>query len=108
MAERAEIVVTVTGLDETLSQVVHARHSYLAEEILFGHRFVDIIETRAGRRRARSTSRASTQPRRWPAEVERSYSAAARSRPASWSASNRPASSSAAWRELWMSWRSSS
>ena len=44
--EVAEIVVTVTGLDETMSQVVHARQSYLAHEVLFDHRFVDIIGMR--------------------------------------------------------------
>jgi inward rectifier potassium channel len=46
-----EIVVTVTGLDETMSQTVHARTSYLAHEILFGHRFADVIGwTEDGRR----------------------------------------------------------
>ncbi len=42
-ATRTEIVVTVTGLDETMSQPVHARWSYLADEVLFGRRFVDIL-----------------------------------------------------------------
>jgi inward rectifier potassium channel len=32
--EAAEIVVTVTGIDETLSQAVHARTSYLAHEVV--------------------------------------------------------------------------
>ncbi len=32
--EAVEIVVTVTGLDETMSQPVHARTSYLAHEVL--------------------------------------------------------------------------
>jgi inward rectifier potassium channel len=49
-AESAEIVVTVTGLDETLSQPVHARTSYLAHEVLWNHRFADVfIDTRDGR-----------------------------------------------------------
>lgn len=49
-AESAEIVVTVTGLDETLSQPVHARTSYLAHEVLWDHRFVDVfIDTQDGR-----------------------------------------------------------
>ena len=48
--EAVEIVVTVTGLDETLSQAVHARTSYLAHEVLWGHRFVDVFtETKDGR-----------------------------------------------------------
>ena len=40
----AEIIVTVTGLDETFAQTVHARHSYRARDILWGQRFVDILE----------------------------------------------------------------
>ncbi len=41
--EAVEIVVTVTGLDETISQAVHARTSYLAHEVLWGHRFADVF-----------------------------------------------------------------
>ena len=49
-AQGAEIVVTVTGLDETLSQPVHARTSYLAHEVLWGHRFTDVFtQTEDGR-----------------------------------------------------------
>ena len=40
----AEIIVSVTGLDETFAQTIHARHSYRAREILWGRRFVDILE----------------------------------------------------------------
>jgi inward rectifier potassium channel len=48
--EAAEIVVTVTGLDETMSQPVHARTSYLAHEVLWGRRFVDVFtQTKDGR-----------------------------------------------------------
>jgi inward rectifier potassium channel len=39
----AEIVVLVSGVDETLNQMVHARFSYSAEEILWDRRFVDIL-----------------------------------------------------------------
>ena len=39
----AELIVSVTGLDETVSQTVHARHSYVEREIVWGSRFVDII-----------------------------------------------------------------
>ncbi len=42
-AADAEIIVSLTGLDETFSQTVHARHSYVADEILWGARFVDIL-----------------------------------------------------------------
>jgi inward rectifier potassium channel len=49
-AEAAEIVVTVTGLDETISQAVHARTSYLADEVLWDHRFTDVFtQTEDGR-----------------------------------------------------------
>ena len=44
--ESAEIVVTVTGIDEITVQPVHARASYLAHEVLWDHRFADVfIET---------------------------------------------------------------
>lgn len=50
-AEDAELVVTVTGVDETIAQRVHARTSYLPHEILWGHRFVDVMGwTEEGRR----------------------------------------------------------
>jgi len=42
-AENAELVVTASGIDETIAQRVHARTSYLPDEILWGHRFVDVI-----------------------------------------------------------------
>ena len=48
--EAVEIVVTFTGLDETISQPVHARTSYLAHEVLWDHRFVDVFtQTKDGR-----------------------------------------------------------
>lgn len=51
LAEDAEIVVTVSGIDETMSQTVHARTSYLPHEILWGHRFADVVGwTQEGRR----------------------------------------------------------
>ncbi len=42
-AEGVEIVVTLIGLDTTASQTVHARYSYLADEIVWNRRFVDIL-----------------------------------------------------------------
>jgi inward rectifier potassium channel len=39
----AQILITVTGIDETIAQTVHARQAYMAHEILMGHRFVDIF-----------------------------------------------------------------
>lgn len=41
--EEAEIVVTLIGLDETVSQIIHTRHSFTIEEILWNMRFVDIL-----------------------------------------------------------------
>jgi inward rectifier potassium channel len=43
-AASAEIVATLIGIDETLGQTVHSRTSYGAGDILFGMRFVDVIE----------------------------------------------------------------
>lgn len=40
----ATLVVSLTGLDEHLGQTVHARHAYSADDLRFGHRFVDVIE----------------------------------------------------------------
>ena len=44
MIERdMQIVVMVGGMDETIADRIYARHSYLPEEILWRHRFVDVI-----------------------------------------------------------------
>ena len=39
----AELLITVTGLEETTSQVVHARHNYRAADVRFNERFADIF-----------------------------------------------------------------
>ncbi len=44
--ERVAIIVSLTGIDEGLSQTVHARHTYQGEEIRWGARFVDLIKPR--------------------------------------------------------------
>ncbi|MEG3938598.1 ion channel [Microcoleus sp. S36b_A3] len=41
--QEAEIVITLTGIDETVSQTINARHSFVASEIMWNMRFVDII-----------------------------------------------------------------
>ncbi|WP_293147883.1 MULTISPECIES: ion channel [unclassified Microcoleus] len=41
--QQAEIVITLTGIDDTVSQTIHARHSFVASEIVWNMRFVDII-----------------------------------------------------------------
>lgn len=43
--EDAECLVSVTGLEETTSQTVHARHSYSHEELIWGYRFRDVFAT---------------------------------------------------------------
>ena len=42
-AHNAEIVVAIVGIEETFSQTVNARYSYLHDEIMWNERFVDII-----------------------------------------------------------------
>ena len=37
------LVVTMIGLDDTLSQTVHARHSWTHEDFLFDRKFVDVL-----------------------------------------------------------------
>lgn len=49
--DEVELIITLTGIDETVSQTIHARYSYVAEEILWNMRFVDILgKTPDGRR----------------------------------------------------------
>ncbi len=42
-ASDSEIIVSLTGFDESFAQMVHARHSYVPDEIIWGARFVDIL-----------------------------------------------------------------
>ena len=42
-AAEASFIVTLTGTDETVSQTVHARHTYVTHEILWNMRFADIL-----------------------------------------------------------------
>lgn len=39
-----EVLILLTGTDETFSQKVHARTSYKGDEVIWGARFVDIFE----------------------------------------------------------------
>jgi len=39
----AEFVVSLTGIDDTFSQTIHARYSYLPDEIVWGGKFGDIL-----------------------------------------------------------------
>ncbi|MEL6222397.1 MAG: ion channel [Cyanobacteria bacterium J06627_8] len=47
-AREAELIVTLTGLDETLSQTIHSRHSYMPHELAWDHQFVDVFTQRSG------------------------------------------------------------
>lgn len=40
---KSTITISLSGIDETLAQLVYARHIYTAEEILWNRQFVDII-----------------------------------------------------------------
>jgi inward rectifier potassium channel len=42
-AQNAEVIITGSGVDETIAQRVYARTSYLPHEIRWGHRFVDVM-----------------------------------------------------------------
>ena len=44
-AQKATIVVSLTGLDETLLQTVPARHTYGPNDIIFGAQLADILST---------------------------------------------------------------
>jgi len=39
-----EILASLIGTDETFSQTVHARHTWFADEVVWGGRFADIME----------------------------------------------------------------
>jgi inward rectifier potassium channel len=42
-AAMTDVVVSLTGIDEGLSQTVHARHGYRSDDIRWGARFIDIL-----------------------------------------------------------------
>ncbi len=41
----AQVVVNMTGVDETLSQHIYARHTYWPEDFIWNKRFKDVIKT---------------------------------------------------------------
>ncbi|MDF5731445.1 MAG: ion channel [Rhizonema sp. PD38] len=55
--DNMEILVTFTGLDETVAQTIHARHSFISGEILRNMRFVDILSRTPDGRRSIDFSR---------------------------------------------------
>lgn len=46
-----EIVVMMSGMDETIADRIYARHAYMAEEILWQRRFVDVVSVTPGGQR---------------------------------------------------------
>lgn len=44
LSNRFEIIVTFTGASPSTGQITEERTSYLSNEILWGHRFVNIVE----------------------------------------------------------------
>ena len=46
-ADQAEMIVVLSGTDDTFAATIHARHSYLPTDIHWNKRFADIIEIRA-------------------------------------------------------------
>jgi inward rectifier potassium channel len=51
-AKDVDLVASMTGLDETFSQSVHARHAWTPDQILWRHRFVDVLVDLPDGRRA--------------------------------------------------------
>ena len=51
LEKEMEILITLTGIDQTVSDTIHAHHSYMPNEILWNHQFADILsKVRDGRR----------------------------------------------------------
>jgi inward rectifier potassium channel len=42
-AMKAEIFLSLTGLDDTLGQTIHTRYRYLLDDIVYNARFVDVL-----------------------------------------------------------------
>ncbi|WP_299415873.1 ion channel [Acaryochloris sp. IP29b_bin.148] len=40
---KATLIVTLTGIDDTVAQSLHARHTYGATDILWNHKFIDLF-----------------------------------------------------------------
>jgi inward rectifier potassium channel len=47
-AKKSQIYLSLTGLDETIAQIVHARYAYALEDIVWGARFKDAISVLPG------------------------------------------------------------
>lgn len=52
LEKEMEVLITLTGIDQTVSDNIHAHHSYISTEILWNHQFVDILSKRRDGRRS--------------------------------------------------------
>jgi inward rectifier potassium channel len=43
--QEIEVVIMLSGLDEALADRIYARHSFSADDIVWDHKFVDVIST---------------------------------------------------------------
>ena len=43
LATNSTIVVTLSGVDETVTQMMYARHTYASQDIFWNYRFVDLV-----------------------------------------------------------------
>lgn len=69
-ADGLRFIVSLTGIDATFSQTVHARHIYLHQDMRWWHRFVDIVEiTDEGRLRIDYLRFHDCEPTRVPLEA---------------------------------------
>ena len=49
--DQVEVIILLSGRDDTLSDIIYARHSYMPDEIKWNQQFVDVLEvTPSGRR----------------------------------------------------------
>jgi inward rectifier potassium channel len=43
--KQAQLIVSITGMDETTAYTIHSRNIYSAQEIIWNHRFADVVRT---------------------------------------------------------------
>ena len=48
LREDAELIVTVTGVDDTFKQSIHGRWGYTMDDLRWGHRFADVLSREGG------------------------------------------------------------
>jgi inward rectifier potassium channel len=49
--KKAQLIISLSGIDETVAHTIHARHTYAVQDIIWNARLVDIFyDTRDGHR----------------------------------------------------------